>query len=154
VGNVFLYAPQEFRNLCVLARTLEVLGVRRCHVFDPHRLVRERYGKSRTRELRAISAGAFEKLEWVRVEEPLAFLAEHPGRVVATVADANATALARFRFMPADLLVFGSEAAGIPPEIVAVCGGVVTIPAQGETRSLNLAVALGIVLFERQRQLQ
>jgi len=44
--DVFVYAPEQFENLCVLARTLEVLGFATCHVYDPHRIVRERYGKS------------------------------------------------------------------------------------------------------------
>jgi hypothetical protein len=67
--NVLLHAPQDFRNLCVLARTLEVFGHRECYVFDPRRLVRERYGKSRTREMRVVSAGAFSKIHWQRIED-------------------------------------------------------------------------------------
>src|SRR5882724_10830672 len=105
--NVLLHEPQDFRNLCVLARTLEVFGHRECLVFDPRRLVRERYGKSRTREMRVVSAGAFSKISWQRIEEPARFLSEYRGRVVATVADARATELTRFEFAPADLLVFG-----------------------------------------------
>jgi tRNA (cytidine/uridine-2'-O-)-methyltransferase len=150
--RVFLYAPQDFRNLCVIARTLEVLGYGECLVFDPERLVRERYGKSRTREARVVSAGAFEQIRWVRVEEPAAFLAADAGRAVATVADASAPRLEDFRFTEADLLVFGSESRGLPPDVVAACGATVTIPARGVTQSLNLAVSLGIVLFEQRRQ--
>jgi tRNA(Leu) C34 or U34 (ribose-2'-O)-methylase TrmL len=151
---VFLYAPQEFRNLCLLSRTLEVFGHRDCFVFDPHHLVRDRYGKVRTREMRALSAGAFQKIRWQRVEQPEQFLREHPGRLVATVAAANAVPLDEFRFAPTDLLLFGSESSGLPPDIIAASAAAVTIPASGETQSLNLAVSVGIVLFERQRQLK
>jgi len=153
MATVLLYAPQDFHNLCLLARTLEVFGVRECHVFDPGHLVRERYGKVRTRELRAVSAGAFEKLAWRRVAEPAAFLASHAGRVVATVAEPTAVPLAEHSFAPTDLILFGPESSGLPPEIVAKSAARITIPALGQTQSLNLAVALGIVLFERQRQL-
>lgn len=152
--QVFLYAPQDFRNLCVLARTLEVLGYSECHVFDPRRLVRERYGKARTREMRVVSAGAFEKLRWLRVEEPEAFLAAHRERVVATVADAGATELTRFEFMQGDLLLFGSESSGLPASVVASAQRQVTIPSRGRTQSLNLAVSLGVILFEADRQLR
>jgi tRNA (cytidine/uridine-2'-O-)-methyltransferase len=151
--TVLLYAPQDFRNLCVLARTLEVLGHRECHVFDPWRLVRERYGKARSREMRVVSAGAFDKVRWQRVEEPEAFLAEHRARVVATVADPSATELTRFEFADDDLLVFGSESSGLPEGVVARAHRQVTIPSRGETQSLNLAVSLGVILFEAQRQL-
>jgi tRNA G18 (ribose-2'-O)-methylase SpoU len=129
-----------------------VFGQRECYVFDPNRLIRERYGKSRSRELRVVSAGAFEKIDWRRVEEPLDFISAHAGRVVATVADSDATPLDQHRFSGNDVLLFGSESQGLPAAVRALCAGAVTIPALGQTRSLNLAVALGIVLFEHQRQ--
>ena len=150
--HVFLYAPQDFHNLCLLARTLEVFGQRECWVFDPRRLIRERYGKVRSREMRGVSAGAFEKIEWLRVEEPAPFFAEHGARMVATVADEKARPLTQFRFSGSEILLFGSESHGLPPEVVAASGAAVTIPARGQTQSLNLAVALGIVLFEWERQ--
>jgi hypothetical protein len=98
--DVFLDSPQNFGNLCLLSRTLEVLGVERCYVHDPHRLVRRRYGKSRTRQMKALSAGAFFRVAFERVEQPEAFLAALPGRKVATVPDQHATSLARFAFRP------------------------------------------------------
>jgi tRNA(Leu) C34 or U34 (ribose-2'-O)-methylase TrmL len=152
--NVFLYAPQDFRNLCVLARTLEVFGHPECYVFDPRRLVRERYGKSRSREMRVVSAGAFDKIRWQRIAEPAQFLSSYPGRVVATVADERATELPRFHFAPTDLLLFGSESHGLPVDVVKSAAATVTIPSRGQTQSLNLAVSLAIVLFEAQRQLR
>ena len=150
--HVFLYAPQDFHNLCLLTRTLEVFGQRQCYVFDSARLIRERYGRYRTRELRAVSAGAFEKIEWLRIEDPTPFFAEHEARVVATVASATARPLTEHRFVGNEVLLFGSESQGLPADVVASVGASVTIPQRGETQSLNLAVALGIVLFEWQRQ--
>jgi len=152
MASVLLYAPQDFHNLCLLARTLEAFGHTECFVFDPHRIVRERYGKVRSREMRAVSAGAFEKLRWHHIEQPHAFISGYAGRAVATVADASATSLAHHRAAPSDLLLFGPESTGLPPEIVAL-GAPLSIPLPGQTRSLNLAVALGVVLFEYQRQL-
>src|SRR5690349_15337325 len=109
MADVFLYAPQDFRNLCAIARTLEVLGHRDVYVFDPWRLIRERYGKSRSREMRDVSAGAFQKIRWTRVEHPVAFLRAFPGRLVATVADPSASPLTAFGFRRDDLLIFGGE---------------------------------------------
>ena len=152
--RVFLHAPQDFHNLCLLARTLEAFGHQECFVFDPGRLVRDRYGKVRSRELRAVSAGAFEKIRWVRVDAPDAFLADYTGRVVATVAGAGALPLGDHRFLRDDLLVFGSESQGLPPEVVTRAVAAITIPLFGATQSLNLAVAFGIVLFEAARQLR
>jgi len=153
MAGVFLHAPQDFRNLCAIARTLEVLGQRDVHVFDPWRLVRDRYGKARSRQMRDVSGGAFEKIHWTRVEEPASFFRAFSGRVVATVAEPSATELTHFSFQPDDLIVFGGESQGLSPEVVALAGATVTIPSRGATQSLNLGVALGIVVFEAVRQL-
>jgi len=153
MARVFLHAPQDFRNLCAISRTLEVFGLAECWVFDPHRLIRERYGKSRSREQRVVSSGAFQKISWTRVDQPEQFLSSYAGRVVATVATADATEVTRYQFHDTDLLLFGSESHGLPADLVASCAGRVTIQSRGQTQSLNLAVAFGVVLFECQRQL-
>ncbi len=151
--EVFVHAPEQFENLCVLARTLEVFGFDRCHVFDPHRLVRDRYGKSYGQKLRTVSAGAFSKIHWLRVEpDPLSFLRSYAGRRVATVPRQSATSLHHFRFQRSDLLVIGSEGSGLQPAILAECQAQITIPQSGVTESLNVAVASGIVLAEFKRQ--
>lgn len=150
--DVFVHAPEQFENLCVLARTLEVFGFGRCSVFDPHRIVRERYGKSYSQKLRTVSAGAFYKIQWQRVENPLEFLRAHSGRRVATVPRQGATSLHAFRFRSDDLLIIGSEARGLDEALLALCEQQVTIPQSGLTESLNVAVASGIVLAEYKRQ--
>jgi tRNA(Leu) C34 or U34 (ribose-2'-O)-methylase TrmL len=151
--NVFLDAPQLFENLCGIARTLEVLGLPRCYVYDPNGLVRPRYGKSRTRQAKSASAGALQLVHFERVEDPDAFLRAPGGRVVATVADAGATPLTAFAFQAGDTVVFGSESAGVAPERLALAHERLTIPSHGITQSLNLSVAVGIVVFEALRQL-
>ena len=150
--QVFLDTPRDFEHVCVISRTLETLGIRRCHVHDPNRLIRPRYGESRTRRLKKVSAGAFFRVRFERVEAPKLFLLSLPGRKIATVPDRRAAPLTTFRFLPDDVLVFGSEGHGISPEVLALCDERVTIPQRGATQSLNLGVAVGIVLFEAIRQ--
>ena len=55
-------------------------------------------------------------------------------------------------FQPGDFLVFGRETKGLPESLLAAHPEeLLTIPMRG-TRSLNLATAVGIVLFEAMRQ--
>ena len=55
-------------------------------------------------------------------------------------------------FLPGDFLVFGRETKGLPEALLAAHREeLLTIPMRG-TRSLNLATAVGIVLFEAMRQ--
>ena len=56
-------------------------------------------------------------------------------------------------FRAGDFLVFGRETKGLPESLLAShADELLTIPMRG-TRSLNLATAVGIVLFEGMRQL-
>ncbi len=57
------------------------------------------------------------------------------------------------RFRDGDFLVFGRETKGLPePLLAANPGSLLTIPMTPQTRSLNLATAVGIVLYEAVRQ--
>ncbi len=49
-------------------------------------------------------------------------------------------------------VLFGSEAAGIPPELLAVCDASVAIPRIGKMESLNVGVAASIILSEMNRR--
>ncbi len=56
------------------------------------------------------------------------------------------------RFAPGDFLVFGSEQLGLPPALVdAYPARCVGIPMAPGLRSLNLATAVGIAVFEALR---
>lgn len=56
-------------------------------------------------------------------------------------------------FQPGDYLVFGRETKGLPEPLLAEhAGELLTIPMTDATRSLNLATAVGIVLYEAVRQ--
>ena len=58
-------------------------------------------------------------------------------------------------FQPGDFLVFGRETRGLPESLLRSAAGLpraLTIPMAPAARSLNLATAAGIVLFEALRQ--
>ncbi len=65
------------------------------------------------------------------------------------------TPYTRATFQDGDCLLFGSESKGLPPGIREKCAGrVLGIPMPtGKVRSLNLATAAGIVLYEALRQI-
>jgi len=95
--------------------------------------------------------------EKIRVDDWPAFVrlvAENPsnGRLVLFTKKADSS-LFEYRFRHGDFLVFGSETDGLSDEVLAT-PGVVTcrIPMREGIRSLNLATATGIALYEAIRQ--
>jgi len=92
-----------------------------------------------------------ERAEAVRHADWSAFLTATPGRV-ALFTTHGAERLPEARFEPNDVLLFGSEGAGVPEAVHARADLRVRIPMLPGFRSLNLAVAAGIGLAEAMRQ--
>ena len=81
-----------------------------------------------------------------------AFVAHREGcRLVLATTRAD-TALWDAAFADNDVLLFGSESAGVPEAVHAAAALRVRVPIRG--RSLNLAVSVGIVLAEAVRQVR
>jgi len=60
-----------------------------------------------------------------------------------------------FDFRDDDWLLFGSESAGMPADLMAQCQALLLIPMpEPKIRSLNLSVTVAIALFESYRQLE
>jgi tRNA (cytidine/uridine-2'-O-)-methyltransferase len=76
---------------------------------------------------------------------------EHDGRLVL-LTTRGATLLPCFAFQPDDRLMLGRESAGVPDAVHQLADARVTIPMQPGCRSLNVAQAAAIALFEGLRQ--
>jgi tRNA (cytidine/uridine-2'-O-)-methyltransferase len=84
-----------------------------------------------------------------------AFRQTKPGlRLVATTAGNRghaATAYHAFDYTPNDALLFGTESRGLPETLLDAASALVRIPIWGQVRSLNLANAASVVLYEALR---
>lgn len=89
--RVLVHVPEDFDIVCVLVRTLEVLSVGTCFIYDPHRLIRPCYGRSYGRRLCTDLAGVFFRIRFERVASPLEFIQEHDDRSIATAPDQSVT---------------------------------------------------------------
>lgn len=83
------------------------------------------------------------------------FSAEMGATTVFLVTTRAKTPYTRVRYRDGDCLLFGSESKGVPESLhVRYANTSITIPMPaGHVRSLNLATAAGIVLYEAMRQL-
>jgi tRNA (cytidine/uridine-2'-O-)-methyltransferase len=96
----------------------------------------------------------YDELATVRVHENYAAArAALPGRWFA-VETGSGRRHVDARFEPGDVLLFGSERRGLPPEVLATIdpGHVLTLPMLAGNRSLNLANAAAIAVYEAWRQ--
>jgi 23S rRNA (guanosine2251-2'-O)-methyltransferase len=108
------------------------------------------------RELRKVALGAYDTVTvrpWATVDEALDHVRGYGATVVGvevspeSVGYRDAPVLQR---RPLGL-VFGHEVEGLSAAVLRRCDEVVTIPMRGGGRSLNVAVACGVVAFEAMR---
>lgn len=101
------------------------------------------------------SMGALFAVPVAHVADPADFFAWAAGRGVAIVATSARAAEDHWaaRYPRPLALLLGSEGDGLPPELLARGDLRVRIPMAGTARSLNLAVAAGVLLYEIRRQL-
>jgi tRNA (cytidine/uridine-2'-O-)-methyltransferase len=96
----------------------------------------------------------YDELATVHVHENYAAArAALPGRWFA-IETGSGRRHADARFEPGDVLLFGSERRGLPPEVLATIAPeqVLTLPMLAGNRSLNLANAAAIAVYEAWRQ--
>ena len=74
------------------------------------------------------------------------------GRLVYTSAR-RGMSYHHFSFAPNDFIVLGPETRGLPAEILDQASEVVRLPIWGQVRSVNLANAAAVLLYEAYRQI-
>ena len=92
-----------------------------------------------------------DRADFIRHESWTAFLAAAPKRIVLMTTKAG-RAYTDFAFAEGDTILFGRESAGVPAEVMERADMSLKIPLQPGMRSLNVAVAAGMVLGEALRQ--
>jgi tRNA (cytidine/uridine-2'-O-)-methyltransferase len=154
--RVVLYQPQIPPNTGNVARSCAATG-QELHLVEPLGF------EINDRQLRRAGLDYWPYVPLHRHPHWTALLQERQrrgGRLVglSALTDAPYTG---FSFAEDDWLLFGRETDGLPPAVQADCDALLTIPMarsrshpEGGVRSLNLATAVGVVLFEALRQLE
>jgi tRNA (cytidine/uridine-2'-O-)-methyltransferase len=145
--NIVLIEPEIPANTGNIARTCLAAGAR-LHLVKPlgfslDEKALRRAGLDYWREADVAVWDSAAALEAAQPREARRFY-------LTTKASAPYTAA---RFAPGDWLYFGRETRGLPePWLAAHPERCLRIPMPGQARSLNLAVSVGIVLYEAIRQ--
>ncbi|HMJ94201.1 MAG TPA: TrmH family RNA methyltransferase [Allosphingosinicella sp.] len=139
-----LYQPDQAGNVGAILRLAACLGV-------PVDIVEPCGFAFSDRALKRAGMDYAELADVVRHSGWDDFLRAAAGRLVllTTAGDVN---LHDARFAPDDILLFGSESRGAPPEVHEAAALRIRIPQAPGTRSLNLAAAASISLAEALRQ--
>ncbi len=144
---ILLDGVEDPHNLGAIIRTAECGGASAV-------IVPERRAAHITDAVAKTSAGAVEHLPVARVTNLASFIEELKKNnvwVIGVESSAEMT-YTEFNYSGALALVFGGEGHGLHRLVRERCDAVVSIPMQGKLTSLNVSVAVGVVLFEALRQ--
>jgi tRNA (cytidine/uridine-2'-O-)-methyltransferase len=106
------------------------------------------------RALKRAGMDYWQHVNWRAWPDWAAFRAAHPQARLHFLTTKTTRPYTQAKFAPDDFLVFGRETKGLPESLLAAhADACLTIPmANPQVRSLNLATAAAIVLFEALRQ--
>jgi tRNA (cytidine/uridine-2'-O-)-methyltransferase len=145
--EIVLYEPDIPQNAGTIMRLGACLGVP-VHIIEPAGFpVSDR----------SFRRAGLDYLDAVKIERHISFAAfeewrkANRRRLVLLTTKAR-TAYAAFAFRDGDLLMVGRETSGVPDKVHAAADASLKIPMREGLRSLNIAVALSMVLGEALRQ--
>jgi 23S rRNA (guanosine2251-2'-O)-methyltransferase len=140
---ILLDGVEDPHNLGAIIRTAECGGASAV-------IIPERRAVHLTETVAKSSAGAIEYLPVARVTNLASFISELKKRNIWVVGVESSGTIEynKFDFRGATALVFGSEGGGLHRLVRERCDAIVSIPMLGKVSSLNVSVAVGIVLFE------
>lgn len=144
---VVLDGVEDPRNLGAVLRTVECVGGH--GVFIP-----ERRSVGLTETVAKAAAGALEHVPVARVTNLTRLVEEMKDRNIWTVATSaeGVSDYTEWDWTGPCAVFFGGEGAGLHRLVRERCDVTVRIPLRGHITSLNVSVAVGVVLFEALRQ--
>jgi tRNA G18 (ribose-2'-O)-methylase SpoU len=139
---LLLHDVRSLYNVGAFFRTADAVGLSRLYVSGFT-------GAPPSRQIAKTALGSEQHVPWQRAD-PLALVEERrrAGWEVAAIETHGAIDLFEWEPHFPLIVVFGNEVDGLPAEIVNRCDALVRIPMVGVKRSLNVATAGGVVLYE------
>lgn len=145
--EIALYQPEIAGNVGTILRTAACLGAP-AHIVEPCGFPFSDAALKRAGMDYAERANVQRHADWSMFEK---WRQGERARLVL-MTTRGATMLPDFTFAPNDILLLGSESAGVPEAVHSAADARVVIPMRPGFRSLNVAVAAGIALAEALRQ--
>lgn len=145
--NLLLYQPDIPQNLGAAIRLSACTGCR-VHVVEPCGFPLD------DKKLKRAAMDYFSYATITRHRSWDAFLEyrrSHPGRLLLLETD-GAVTYTGFAFADSDYVMLGRESAGTPRDLYGIMDATLKIPMREGVRSLNVAMAAGMLVAEAARQ--
>ena len=136
---------RSLNNIGSIFRTADAFRIERIYVCGitaqpPHR------------DIQKTALGATESVDWEYAEDVLKLLSDLRTSYTLVAVEQTENSVLLSDFKPDKqkklALVFGNEVKGVQQEAIELCDTVVEIPQKGTKHSFNIAVSVGILLWD------
>ena len=141
--EVLLHNVRSLYNVGAFFRTADAVGVSRLYIGGFT-------GSPPSKQIAKTALGSEQSVPWARVDPVVTIDDRRRAGWETAAIEIVDDAVDLFEWQPRFpvLVVFGHEVEGLPADIVGRCATRVRIPMVGSKRSLNVATAGGVVLYE------
>ena len=147
---LILHNIRSVENVGAMFRTADAAGIDKIYLTGYTPAPLDRFGRKR-QDLAKSALGAEEFVLWEQeknIEPLLTNLKKQGFQIIGVEQDENSVDYRKVKPKTQNAFIMGAEVAGIPKSILKKCDIIAEIPMHGKKESLNVSVALGIVLFQ------
>jgi tRNA G18 (ribose-2'-O)-methylase SpoU len=146
---VIIHNIRSVQNVGAMFRTADAAGIHKIFLTGYTPTPLDRFGRKR-KDLAKSALGAEEFISWEQRKNifPLLFKLKSEKFFIIGIEQAkNSIDYKKVKLKNRNAFMVGAEVTGIPKNILEKCDIVSEIPMKGKKESLNVSVALGVVLF-------
>ncbi|OGI99084.1 hypothetical protein A3H53_00680 [Candidatus Nomurabacteria bacterium RIFCSPLOWO2_02_FULL_40_10] len=146
---LIIHNVRSVQNVGAMFRTADAAGVNKIYLTGYTPAPLDRFGRKRG-DLAKSALGAEEFVAWEQkknVSPLLAKLKRDKFLIIGIEQAKNSIDYKKVKLKNKNVFIVGAEVTGIPKNVLQKCDIIAEIPMRGKKESLNVSVALGIVLF-------
>jgi 23S rRNA (guanosine2251-2'-O)-methyltransferase len=148
--NVLIFHNiRSVENVGAMFRTADAAGVNKIYLTGYTPAPLDRFGRKR-KDLAKSALGAEEFVVWEQKKNLPALISKlkkEGFQIIAIEQDKKSINYKKVKPKSKNAFIVGPEVTGIPKNILNLCDVIAEIPMHGKKESLNVSVALGVVLF-------
>lgn len=140
---------RSVENVGAMFRTSDAAGIDKIFVTGYTPTPLDRFGRKRN-DFHKSALGAEDFVKWEQKKDVIALIKKlkKEGYIIIGIEQApNSVNYKKVKLQNKNAFIVGTEVTGIPKSILKHCDIIAEIPMKGKKESLNVSVALGVVLF-------
>lgn len=149
VTSLILHNVRSSYNVGAVLRTADASGVTHVYLIGYTPTPKDAFGRTNN-QIAKTALGAEKTVPWSHhktLRDVLKILKKESTHIIAVEQVPRARNYKTYKAPKKSAFLFGNEPRGLSKQAVSLCDAAIEIPMKGTKESLNVSVAVGIILF-------